>query len=136
MNAFTMLEDQKSFFGPPKGIAGLGDLPELLKAWPDAVVLLDEVEKAHPSFARALLKVFGEHGAVYDPKTGRDVSTANATFILTSNLAKDLIARHPASRLKGAAKDPDCAAYARLQEDVQSVLREPHIAGRENFFRE
>merc|ERR1719506_235778 len=94
MNGFSMIEDQKSFFGPPKGIVGVGDLPQLLKTWPDAVILLDEIEKAHHSFANALLKVFGENGAVYDPQTGQDISTVNATFILTSNLAKDLIAKH------------------------------------------
>ena len=64
MNLFSTVEDQKSFFGPPKGIVGVGDLPELLREWPDAVILLDEIEKAHPSFARALLKVFDTNGAV------------------------------------------------------------------------
>lgn len=136
MNMFTLIEDQKSFFGPPKGIHGVGDLPELLRQWPDAVVLLDEIEKAHPSFARALLKVFGEHGAVYDPKTGRDIPTSNATFILTSNLAKDLIAAHPASRSKEAHLDPDCARYALLRDDVLAAFRKPYVGGQENFFRE
>merc|ERR1719253_120061 len=113
MNAFTMLEDQKSFFGPPKGIAGVGDLPELLKQWPDAVVVLDEVEKAHPSFARALLKVFGENGAVYDPHTGQSFPTAQATFILTSNLGKDLIMRHEAAFAKD--DDHDCTGYSQIR---------------------
>mmetsp|Transcript_13551 Transcript_13551/g.37608 ORF Transcript_13551/g.37608 Transcript_13551/m.37608 type:complete len:1079 (-) Transcript_13551:182-3418(-) len=135
MSFFSLVEDQKSFFGPPRGIKGSGDLPELLKEWPDAIVLLDEVEKAHPSFARALLKVFGENGAVYDPSTGRDVPTTNATFILTSNLGKDLIATH---RVVGTEveEDLDCMGYALIREDVLRALREPYIGGRENFFRE
>merc|ERR1719197_860573 len=136
MNGFSLIEDQKSFFGPPKGIVGVGDLPELLKTWPDAVILLDECEKAHPSFARALLKVFGEHGAVYDPRTGRDISSANATFILTSNLAKDLISEHAEVAMKSADSDFDCATYGALREEVLDTLRAPFIRGRENFFRE
>lgn len=148
MNLFSLVEDQKTFFGPPRGIQGTGDLPELIKEFPDAVILLDEIEKAHPSFARALLKVFGEHGTIYDPRTGKDYSTSNATFVLTSNLGKDLISRHPLALAKlgggidgsrfveDADPDPDCSAYADLREDVSRWLREPHVSGRENFFRE
>lgn len=136
MNVFSTVEDQKSFFGPPKGIVGVGDLPELLKTWPDAVILLDECEKAHPSFARALLKVFGEHGAVYDPKTGRDISSVNATFILTSNLAKDLISEHSLLAMQTSDSDLDCAFYGGLREEVLDALRTPVIRGRDNFFRE
>eukprot|EP00928_Gymnodinium_smaydae_P028287 TRINITY_DN21605_c0_g2_i1.p1 TRINITY_DN21605_c0_g2~~TRINITY_DN21605_c0_g2_i1.p1 ORF type:complete len:1243 (+),score=159.28 TRINITY_DN21605_c0_g2_i1:94-3822(+) len=133
MNLFSLVEDQKNFFGPPRGTVGAaGDLVELLREWPNAVVLLDEIEKAHPSFARALLKVFGENGAVYDPRTGEEVSTAKATFILTSNLGKDLIDAHPAA----TGSDPDCVEYAKLHEDLRSALREPRIGGRDNFFKE
>merc|ERR1719271_16856 len=115
MNQFSTLEDQKSFFGPPKGIVGKGDLPELLKKWPDAVILLDEVEKAHPSFARALLKVLGENGAVYDPHTGKDIPSVRATFLLTSNLAKDLILERGISSSDFVAKHPECTSYETLR---------------------
>jgi hypothetical protein len=133
MESFSTLEDQKSFFGPPKGIVGVGDLPELLKKWPDAVILLDEIEKAHHSFARALLTVFGEHGSVYDPKTGKAISSAQATFILTSNLAKELISEQT---LQSSRSDSDCTAYEALRHDVHKALGKPFIAGRENFFKE
>jgi len=138
MNLFSLLEDQKNFFGPPKGVSGYnngGDLPELLKQWPDAVILLDEVEKAHPSFARAFLKVFGENGAVYDPRTGQDISTARATFILTSNLGKDLISELSRDFVD-ARDDPDCKHYSNIKEHMVTALRKPHISGRQNFFRE
>ncbi|CAK0908519.1 unnamed protein product [Prorocentrum cordatum] len=107
MNVFNQAEMVNSFLGPPRGIQGTGDLPDLIRQWPDAVVLLDEVEKAHPSFSKALLKVFGEDGAVYDPRTGQDFSTAKVTFILTSNLGKDLIMRHPQAAAKQA--DHNCS---------------------------
>jgi len=118
---------------------------------PDAVIVLDEIEKAHSDFARALLTVFGEYGTVYDPRTGRDYPAANATFILTSNLAKELILRHPIAvaktqgrfvetwqKLPAAADgDPDCAGYAKLREAVDAELSNPPPLDREHsFFRE
>lgn len=147
MNLFSLVEDQKSMFGPPKGIQGTGDLPELIREFPDAVVLLDEIEKAHPSFARAFLKVFDKHGTIYDPRTGKDYPTSRATFILTSNLGKDLIFRHPAALAKltgrtvdggtsGGDFDAECSSYNALREDMQSWLRDASVSGRDNFFRE
>eukprot|EP00927_Polykrikos_kofoidii_P045674 TRINITY_DN3970_c0_g2_i1.p1 TRINITY_DN3970_c0_g2~~TRINITY_DN3970_c0_g2_i1.p1 ORF type:complete len:1072 (-),score=173.01 TRINITY_DN3970_c0_g2_i1:31-3246(-) len=135
MNAFSLAEDKMSLFGPPQGVTGTGDLPELLKQWPDAVVLFDEIEKAHPSFAKSFLKVFGEHGAVYDTRTGKDIPTVRATFVLTSNLAEDMIAAHSASTTKDAG-DPDCLEYAKLREEVMTQLRHPFIAGQPNFFKD
>jgi len=136
MSFFSIMEDQKSFFGPPKGIVGTGDLPELLKEWPNAVVLLDEVEKAHISFARALLKVFGENGAVYDPKTGQDVPSTGATFILTSNLGKETITKHFMSRGQADQEDYKCEAYDMLRKDLEKKFDDSHVDGRLNFFRE
>eukprot|EP00927_Polykrikos_kofoidii_P045673 TRINITY_DN3970_c0_g1_i1.p1 TRINITY_DN3970_c0_g1~~TRINITY_DN3970_c0_g1_i1.p1 ORF type:complete len:1104 (-),score=132.51 TRINITY_DN3970_c0_g1_i1:145-3456(-) len=135
MNALSLVEDKMSLFGPPQGMVGTGELPELLKQWPDAVVLFDEIEKAHPSFARSFLKVFGEHGAVYDPRTGKDISTVRATFVLTSNLAKDMITAHSASTTQDLG-DPDCLEYTKLREDVMTSLRQPFIDGRGNFFKD
>lgn len=57
---------RKTFFGPPRGIQGSGDLPDLVRPNPDAVIVLDEIEKAHHSFAKALLTVFGEYGALFE----------------------------------------------------------------------
>ena len=151
MNQFRMLEDQKTFFGPPRGIQGSGDLPDLVRQHPDAVIVLDEIEKAHPDFARALLTVFGEYGTVYDPRTGRDYPAANATFILTSNLAKERILQHPVAMAKsqglsaetwqklplGVDGDPDCAGYAKLRDAVEAELSHPSGIDREHgFFRE
>ncbi|CAJ1332732.1 unnamed protein product [Effrenium voratum] len=134
-----MAEDLKTFFGPPRGIQGSGDLPDLVRSHPDAVIVLDEIEKANSGFARALLTVFGEYGTVYDPRTGRDYSASNATFVLTSNLAKELVLRHPAAVAKtegrcaetkqvlpkGVDGDPDCAAYELLREAVDQELSNP-----------
>lgn len=130
MNQFNSAETQNTFFGPAQGIAGEGDLPEIVRRHPDAVILLDEVEKAHVSFARALLKVFGEHGVVYDPKTRRDLAATNVTFILTSNLAKDLI------QAADVSQDGDCSKYEDLKTEVSNALAYPQVGGRDNIFFE
>eukprot|EP00403_Amphidinium_massartii_P000235 CAMPEP_0178378816 /NCGR_PEP_ID=MMETSP0689_2-20121128/4620_1 /TAXON_ID=160604 /ORGANISM="Amphidinium massartii, Strain CS-259" /LENGTH=1037 /DNA_ID=CAMNT_0019998895 /DNA_START=48 /DNA_END=3158 /DNA_ORIENTATION=+ len=132
MNVFSSKEDQKTMFGTPKGIAGgSGELVEVLKAWPDAVILLDEVEKADESFGTAFLKVFGERGSVFDPKSGVSYSTTKATFILTSNLARGFIQRQ--SKRSDAA-DIDCRQYEELQREVMTSLKERFIDGQRNLF--
>jgi len=143
MNQFPLFEDQKTFFGPPSGVMGKrGDLPEMLKKWPDAVILLDEVEKAHSSFAQALLKVFGENGVVYDPYTGKDVPSSRATFILTSNIAKDLIQQLGFDSFQHAGdrndeEQDECASYTDLRERVLEELQKPRLLdGQINFFKE
>jgi ATP-dependent Clp protease ATP-binding subunit ClpB len=64
-----------------------GQLTELLRKRPYAVVLFDEVEKAHHDILNVLLQVF-DNGFVTDGK-GRVVNCKNALFIMTSNLGSE-----------------------------------------------
>ena len=76
--------------GAPPGYVGYdegGQLTEALRRRPYAVVLLDEVEKAHPDVFNILLQVFDD-GRLTDSK-GRVVNCKNALFIMTSNLGSD-----------------------------------------------
>ena len=78
--------------GSPPGYVGYeegGQLTEALRRRPYSVVLLDELEKAHPDVFNILLQIFDE-GRITDSK-GRKVNCKNALFIMTSNLASDLI---------------------------------------------
>lgn len=73
--------------GSPPGYIGYdegGQLTEALRRRPYAVVLLDEVEKAHSDVFNILLQIFDE-GRLTDGK-GRTVNCKNALFIMTSNL--------------------------------------------------
>ncbi|MCX6996641.1 MAG: ATP-dependent Clp protease ATP-binding subunit [Kiritimatiellaeota bacterium] len=73
--------------GSPPGYIGHdeeGQLTGKLRTTPHAVVLLDEVEKAHPRVLDLFLQVFDE-GRLTDAK-GRTVDARNAVFIMTSNL--------------------------------------------------
>lgn len=63
-----------------------------MKKCPDAVVLFDEVDKAHPDVLTVLLQLFDE-GRLTDGQ-GKTIECKNAIFIMTSNLASNEIAQH------------------------------------------
>jgi len=80
--------------GAPPGYVGYeegGALTEAVRRRPYTVVLLDEIEKAHPEVFNILLQVL-EDGRLTDGQ-GRTVSFANAVIILTSNLGTEAIGR-------------------------------------------
>lgn len=78
--------------GSPPGYVGYeegGQLTEKIRRQPFAVVLLDELEKAHPDVLNILLQVF-EDGRLTDGK-GRTVDFKNTIIIATSNIGSELI---------------------------------------------
>lgn len=81
--------------GAPPGYVGHeegGQLTKRLKKCPNAVVLFDEVDKAHPDVLTVLLQLFDE-GRLTDGQ-GKTMECKDAIFIMTSNLASDEIADH------------------------------------------
>ncbi|KAH1016587.1 hypothetical protein HUJ04_007783 [Dendroctonus ponderosae] len=81
--------------GAPPGYIGHddgGQLTKKLKTCPDAVVLFDEVDKAHPDVLTVLLQLFDE-GRLTDGQ-GKTIECKNAIFVMTSNLASQEIAHH------------------------------------------
>lgn len=79
--------------GAPPGYVGYdegGQLTEAVRRKPYSVVLLDEIEKAHPDVFNVLLQVLDE-GRLTDSK-GRTVDFKNTIIIMTSNLGTDIIA--------------------------------------------
>lgn len=81
--------------GSPPGYVGHqdgGQLTDALKQCKNAVVLFDEVEKAHPKVLTVLLQLFDE-GRMTDGK-GNTIECKDAIFIMTSNLASEAIAEH------------------------------------------
>jgi ATP-dependent Clp protease ATP-binding subunit ClpC len=78
--------------GAPPGYVGYdeaGQLTEAVRRRPYSVVLLDEIEKAHPDVFNILLQVLDD-GRLTDSQ-GRTVSFRNTVLIMTSNLGSDLI---------------------------------------------
>lgn len=83
------------FIGAPPGYVGHeegGQLTKRLSKFPKAVVLFDEVEKAHPDVLNVLLQLFDE-GRMTDGQ-GKTIECKEAIFVMTSNLASEEIADH------------------------------------------
>jgi ATP-dependent Clp protease ATP-binding subunit ClpC len=95
-----------------------GQLTERVRRRPYSVVLLDEIEKAHPDVYNVLLQVFDD-GRLTDGK-GRVVDFTNTILIATSNLGADIIQRDLRQRGARGAKEEDSGA---LKRDLMDVLR-------------
>lgn len=81
--------------GAPPGYIGHddgGQLTKQLRKCPGAVVLFDEVDKAHPDVLTVLLQLFDE-GRLTDGQ-GKTIECKDAIFVMTSNLASHEIAQH------------------------------------------
>lgn len=92
MSEYMEKHSVSRLIGSPPGYVGYeegGQLTEALRRRPYAVVLLDEVEKAHHDVFNILLQIFDD-GRITDSK-GRTVNCKNAIFIMTSNLGSSQI---------------------------------------------
>lgn len=81
--------------GAPPGYVGFeegGQLTEVVRRKPFSVILLDEIEKAHPEVFNILLQIM-EDGRLTDGK-GRTVDFKNTILIMTSNIGSELIHKH------------------------------------------
>ncbi|CAM5185151.1 ClpV1 family T6SS ATPase [Bosea thiooxidans] len=111
MNEFQEAHTVSTLKGAPPGYVGYGEggrLTEAVRRKPYSVVLLDEVEKAHPDVHELFFQVF-DKGQMEDG-TGRRIDFKNTLIILTSNVGTDEIMSMSAN---GAAKpDPEKMAVA------------------------
>lgn len=82
-------------FGMTKGYVGsdsYGKLTAGLRDSPDSVVLLDEIEKAHPEVLKGFLTAWND-GFVTEASDGKHIPSTRAIFVLTSNAATDALAQ-------------------------------------------
>lgn len=101
--------------GAPPGYVGYdegGQLTEAVRRSPYAVILFDEIEKAHPDVFNVLLQVLDD-GHITDSQ-GRRVDFKNTVIIMTSNLGSDYI-------LEGITPEGDISLEARIQ--VEGLLK-------------
>ncbi len=85
--------------GAPPGYVGYeegGQLTEAVKRKPYSVILIDEIEKAHPQIFNLFLQVFDE-GRLTDGK-GTTIDFRNTIIIMTSNLGSELIRKHSSNK--------------------------------------
>ena len=121
--------------GAPPGYVGYdegGQLTEAVRRKPYSVILLDEIEKAHPDVFNILLQVLDD-GRLTDNK-GRTVDFKNTILIMTSNVGAEIIQsymdRLPAVGLKNADPSAEKAAREKREEmlleckkDVIDILK-------------
>ncbi|MFL0795962.1 MAG: ATP-dependent chaperone ClpB [Cellvibrionaceae bacterium] len=112
MSEFMEKHSVARLIGAPPGYVGYeegGYLTEAVRRRPYAVLLLDEVEKAHPDVFNILLQVL-EDGRLTDGQ-GRTVDFRNTVIVMTSNLGSDVI--------QDLSKEED---YERMKSSVMDVV--------------
>ncbi|HSQ07306.1 MAG TPA: AAA family ATPase, partial [Chromatiaceae bacterium] len=113
MSEFMEKHSVARMIGAPPGYVGYeegGHLTEAIRRRPYSVILLDEVEKAHPDVFNVLLQVLDD-GRLTDGQ-GRTVDFRNTVIAMTSNLGSDVIQRRAGE-----------AHYAEMKEAVLEVVR-------------
>ncbi len=96
MSEYGQSHTSSRLFGSPPGYVGYGESGELAEAVrrnPYSVVLLDEIEKAHPDIFNVMLQIFDE-GHLTDG-TGRKVDFRNTIIIMTSNVGSRNVSERP-----------------------------------------
>jgi type VI secretion system protein VasG len=115
MSEFQEAHTVSTLKGAPPGYVGYGEggvLTEAVRRRPYSVVLLDEVEKAHPDVHEVFFQVF-DKGWMEDGE-GRYIDFKNTVILLTSNVGSDLI--------MSLCKDPDLMPEP---EGISQALRQP-----------
>ncbi len=117
--------------GAPPGYVGYeegGQLTEVVRRRPYAVILLDEIEKAHPDVFNILLQILDD-GRLTDGK-GRTVGFKNTVIIMTSNLAGHEIREAMAGKSVAAVSSPPNAEKKRGDDgDVAATDRNGALQG-------
>ncbi|OVA13555.1 ClpA/B family [Macleaya cordata] len=135
MSEYMERHSVSKLIGSPPGYVGYGDggtLTEAIRRKPFTVVLLDEIEKAHPDIFNILLQVF-EDGHLTDSQ-GRRVSFKNTLIVMTSNVGSSAIAKGRRSSIGFLIEDDDksgsyTAMKALLMEELKAYFR-PELLNR------
>ena len=115
MSEFQEAHTVSTLKGAPPGYVGYGEggvLTEAVRRRPYSVVLLDEVEKAHPDVHEIFFQVFDK--GVMEDGEGRLIDFKNTLILLTSNVGSELI--------MNMCKDPELLPEP---EGIAKALREP-----------
>ncbi|MGS1009219.1 type VI secretion system ATPase TssH [Achromobacter anxifer] len=115
--------------GSPPGYVGYGEggvLTEAVRRQPYSVVLLDEIEKAHPDVLELFFQVFDK--GVMDDAEGREIDFRNTLIILTSNVGSSAIMQ--ACLNKSAEERPDPEALQELLAPQLYKAFKPAFLGR------
>lgn len=137
MSEFGERHNTSRLLGAPAGYVGYddgGQLTDKIRRQPYSVVLLDEIEKAHPEVFQLLLQLL-EDGKLTDAK-GRSVDFTNTIIILTSNLGADRMMKESSLGFGAASKsdekrlDEVHAENAEAAQDALSKMMRPELINR------
>src|SRR5437899_5969969 len=113
MTQFSSPHASTQLFGSPKGYVGsdsYGKLTGGLQETPNAVVILDEFEKAHPDVHKKFLTAWND-GYLTEASDGKNILTTGAIFILTANAATDALSEI----VKRFVQEPDDMRRASIE---------------------
>ena len=122
MSEYTERHSMSKLIGSPPGYIGYeeaGQLTEAVRHRPYAVILFDEIEKAHPEVFNMLLQVIDE-GRLTDGK-GRVVNFKNTIIILTSNIGSQFVEKMESIGFSNNSQKQD---YGSMKEKVTEALKD------------
>lgn len=120
MSEYMEKHNVSRLIGAPPGYIGYeegGQLTEKIRRRSYSVVLLDEIEKAHPDVWNMLLQIM-EEGRLTD-NVGRVVDFKNTIIIMTTNIGADQITGKPGF---GFGKSDEASTYERMKEKLKEVM--------------
>ncbi len=125
MSEYMEKHNLSRLIGAPPGYVGYeegGQLTEKIRRRPYAVVLLDEIEKAHPDIFNMLLQVM-EEGRLTD-SFGRNVDFRNVILIMTTNVGAHAIKNESVFGLPGAGEDASFESMkTRVFDEINRAFR-------------
>ncbi|GFP84722.1 chaperone protein clpd chloroplastic [Phtheirospermum japonicum] len=124
MSEYMERHTVSKLIGSPPGYVGYGEggtLTEAIRKRPFTVVLLDEIEKAHPDIFNILLQLF-EDGHLTDSQ-GRTVSFKNALVVMTSNVGSAAIAKGRQKGFGFFTDQDDSTSYAGMKALLMEELK-------------
>jgi len=126
MSEFQERHTVARLIGAPPGYVGYdegGQLTEGVRRKNYCVILLDEIEKAHPEVFNILLQIF-DAGQLSDAR-GRRVDFRNSIVVMTSNLGSDLIKRDTALgfAVKSEEAQTDESSYQRMKDKIMDEVK-------------
>ncbi len=134
MSEFMEKHSVARLVGAPPGYIGFdegGQLTEAVRRRSYSVILLDEIEKAHPDVLNILLQVF-EDGHLTDSK-GRKVDFKNTVIVMTSNLGSELIQSSGGLGFSLGKNDSEGLDYEKVKERVLEAVKDPRNGFKPEF---
>ncbi|MBU0707500.1 AAA family ATPase, partial [Patescibacteria group bacterium] len=129
MSEYMEKHSVSKIIGSPPGYVGYdegGQLTEMVRRRPYAVILFDEIEKAHPDVFNMLLQILDD-GRLTDAK-GRIVNFKNTIVIMTSNIGSDIILDLSSKAELGFDQD-------KRNKDIDTTMREKILELLHNHFK-